>query len=116
MLTKLRLFVKEFMNAIISGIGGIIIGFAFYCFVEANKIEATNPHLFLWLSILLFIIAVSCWTIAIVRQWREEKKREKRENEREKRENERWQEEKALHQLEVEKLEREKPYPGPGTL
>ena len=73
MLNKLRLFIKEYMNAILSGIGGIIMGFAFASFVEANQKSATNSTFFYWLSLLLFIVAISLWIIAVFRQWKTEK-------------------------------------------
>jgi hypothetical protein len=68
MLTKLRLFVKEYTNIILSGIGSIIVGFAFVSLIQWDRKDSTNPELFLWLSLCLAVLGIALWTIAVLLQ------------------------------------------------
>lgn len=135
MLTKLRLFVKEHRMEILITVcvafGTLFFGW--FITLTSKPETPSTSWIILSIGLLFYMIALFCCykiiskearqeTRAIEREKREiareihEIEREKREIERDKRDEERFLQTQHKTQLEVDKLEREKPYPGQGSL
>jgi len=95
MITKLRLFVKEYMDAILTALGVFFLGTAFYVFATKS-----SPAAFLTMLGLGAIAFAGAMWFALTKERKRDKEheeREKREIERDKRDQARFDKESAKH-------------------